>query len=541
MAAAAATIGCAGALLAAAMVPASAQKPESGTATPIKHLVVIFGENVSFDHYFGTYPHAANTDGTRFAAHPGTPRVNGLEQDGLLTANPNHFADGTTANPQRLNPSQAVTCDQGHGYTDEQKAFDGGAMDEFVQYTDREQCDPRMYTEPGLVMDYYDGNTVTALWNYAQRFAMSDNSYNTTFGPSTPGALNLVSGQTGAAINHATANGGDGHATTTETYGVRNPDANGVGTVINDPDPYYDKCSNPKNDTVELTGKNVGDLLNAQGVTWGWFEGGFRDCAAAHANVAGVTSNDYIPHHEPFQYYKSTANPDHLPPSSVAMIGRTDQANHQYDMSDWNDALSADNLPAVSFLKAPGYQDGHAAYSDPIDEQHFVVDVMNKLQRSPDWKSTAVVVAYDDSDGWYDHQPSPIVNASSYHDDALNGPSECRSTSAGGTTAMLDGFQDRCGYGPRLPLLVMSPYAKSNVVDHSVTDQSSVLRFIEDNWLGGARIDGSYDRLAGSLSGMFNFHKPVDRPLILDPQSGAPVSSDGPGARGHHGGDLGHD
>ena len=109
---------------------------------------------------------------------------------------------------------------------------------------------------------------------------MSDNSYNTTFGPSTPGALNLVSGQTGEAVNHATANGGDGHVTTTTTYGVRNPDADGVGTVINDPDPYFDKCSAAGYDTVEMKGRNIGDMLNAKGVSWGWFEGGFRDCSS---------------------------------------------------------------------------------------------------------------------------------------------------------------------------------------------------------------------------------------------------------------------
>ncbi len=512
-------------------------KAQGRTATPIKHLVVIFGENVSFDHYFGTYPHATNEDGTPFRAHPGTPRVNGLEQDGLLTDNPNRLPDGSPANPQRLSPSQAVTCDQGHGYTDEQKAYDGGAMDKFVPYTDRETCDARMYSEPGLVMDYYDGNTTSALWNYAQRFSMSDNSYNTVFGPSTPGALNLISGQTGDALNHATGDGGDGHVTTAETYGVRNPDGSGVGTVTNDPDPYYDDCSNPKNDTVEMKGKNVGDLLNEQGVSWGWFEGGFRNCAAQHANVKGVTSLDYIPHHQPFEYYASTANPHHTPPASVAEIGHAGPANHQYDMTDWYDALDASNLPAVSFLKAPAYQDGHAAYSDPLDEQRYVVEVMNRLQRSPEWKSTAVVLAYDDSDGWYDHQPSPILNASTYKDDALNGPGVCTHTPAGGTAQMLDGFQDRCGYGPRLPLLVLSPYARTNRVDHTVTDQTSVLRFIEDNWLHRARIAGSFDQSAGSLDGLFHWNKAVDNPLILNPLTGAPVTGqDQPGANGRHGG-----
>jgi phospholipase C len=492
------------------------------TATPIKHLVVIFQENVSFDHYFGTYPHAANTDGTPFTPAPATPGVNGLEQDGLLTSNPNGD------NPQRLTPAQAVTCDQDHDYTAEQQAFNGGAMDRFIPFTNVDTCAGPEFSEPGLVMDYYDGNTVTALWNYAQRFAMSDNSYDTNFGPSTPGALHLISGQTGGAVNHATTGRPagsvpQGPVTTGETYGVRAPDANGVGTMINDPDPYFDACSSPAHDTVEMTGANIGDLLEEKRVSWGFFEGGFRDCAATHANVAGVSSADYVPHHEPFQYYATTANPLHTPPASVGEIGHAGPANHQYDITDFSAALAAGNLPSVSFLKAPAYQDGHAGYSDPLDEQRFVVDTVNELQRSPDWASTAVVIAYDDSDGWYDHQPSPIVNASTYADDALNGPGQCTGTPAGGTTAMLDGYQDRCGYGPRLPLLVLSPYARSNTVDHAVTDQTSILRFVEDNWLGGRRIAGSFDSLAGGLGGLLDCSHANPATLLLDPATGAPV------------------
>ncbi len=495
----------------AAQIPQTA--PTGGTATPIKHLVVLFSENVSFDHYFGTYPKAANTDGTPFHARTGTPTVNGLT-DALLHDNPN------ATQPKRLGPAQAVTCDQGHGYGDEQKAFDGGRMDKFVEYTDRETCDPRMYTAPGLVMDYYDGNTVTAMWNYAQRFAMSDNSYDTTFGPSTPGALNLVSGQTHGAL----ARSADG-TVVDDAYAVVHPGADHVGTVINDPQPYFDDCSNHARNTVEMTGPNIGDLLNRQNVSWGWFEGGFRPtattggqavCGTTHANVAGVTSKDYIPHHQPFQYYKSTANPHHAAPASVAEIGHAGPANHLYDTTDFDAALAGHNLPSVSFVKAPAYQDGHAAYSDPLDEQHFMVDTVNKLQESPYWKDTAVVVAYDDSDGWYDHQMSQIVNPSVDSHDALTAPGMC------GHGTPLSGYEARCGYGPRLPLLVLSPYARTNFVDHTLTDQSSVLRFVEDNWLSGARIGGgSFDALAGSLAGMFDWSRPTSGRLILDPVTGA--------------------
>jgi phospholipase C len=493
--------------------------PGGATATPIKHLVVIFGENVSFDHYFGTYPDAANPKGEpAFTARAGTPAVNGLRSAGLLVRNPN------SDNPQRLGPKQAVTCDQDHGYTAEQQAFDSGLMDRFVQFTDSGDCAAKNageFYEPGLVMDYYDGNTVTALWNYAQRFAMSDNSYNTTFGPSTPGALNLVSGQTHGVISIDPSTGKQ--TTAPDSYTVADPDAHGVGTVINDPDPAYDDCSSPRYARAAMQGSNIGDLLNAKQVTWGWFEGGFRPstrtdgtavCGAAHANLAGASTSDYIAHHEPFQYYRSTANPHHLPPTSVAMIGRTDQANHQYDLTDFWKAADAGNLPAVSFLKAAGYQDGHAGYSDPIDEQHFLVDTLNRLQKLPAWKDTAVVLAYDDSDGWYDHVSAPIVNMSATSHDALTGAGSCGSPTA---RTRLGGYSDRCGYGPRLPLLVLSPYARSNYVDHTITDQSSILKFIEDNWKTGQIGDGSFDAVAGSLDAMFDFHaRPDTRRLFLD-------------------------
>jgi phospholipase C len=497
------------------------QRAESfPTSTPIKHVVVIFGENVSFDHYFGTYPNAANTDGTPFTAARHTPDVNGLDHK-LLTNNPNAF------DPKRLSSSQALTCDQNHGYGAEQQAVNGGKMDQFVEKTETDKCtgQPVLFGEPGLVMDHYDGNTVTGLWNYAQNYSMSDNSFNTTFGPSTPGALNLISGQThGAqAVTSVT------HQPTTDAYAVVSPDAKGIGTVINDPDPAWDDCSD-KNHTAtdnlaSMQGQNIGDLLNQRNVTWGWFQGGFKPtatanglavCGATHANVGGQAAADYSPHHEPFQYYKSTANPKHLPPTSVQAIGQTDQANHQYDTSDFDAALKAGSTPAVSFLKAPAYQDGHAGYSDPLDEQQFIVNEVNKIQQSPEWRSTAIVLAYDDSDGWYDHVSPPIVNGS--HDPAQDA-SVC--TSAKGTP--LGGYADRCGYGPRLPLQVISPYSKVNYVDHTLTDQTSILKFVEDNWYTGKIGDSSFDSRAGSIKNMFNFWWPQAPAVKLDPKSGAVV------------------
>ena len=502
----------------------------SGTATPIRHLVVIFQENVSFDHYFGTYPKALNPGGEpRFVPAVGTPTVNGLG-NALLNFNPNlNPTNGTGAsNPFRLDRSQAVTNDQDHDYTAEQLAFDTGLMDLFPLNTGTAGPPPSgsgVTQTNGLVMGYFDGNTVTAMWNYAQHFALNDNSYGTTFGPSTPGVVNLVSGQTNGVIK--TLNG-----TGDEVAGG----ADGSLTLISDADPLGDVCSNPARNQARMGSKNIGDLLTAGGVTWGSFMGGFNlgvinpngtsGCGRSTANaVDGVATGDYIPHHSFFNYYASTANFAHTRPASMSEIGHGGAANHQYDLEDFFTAAVAGNLPAVSFLKAQAYQDGHAGYSDPLDEQTFIVNTINFLQLLPTWKDTAVVILYDDSDGWYDHQMGPIVNTSTGPADALTGPGACgtAATALPGLNAVANPHAlGRCGYGPRLPLLVVSPWAKENFVDHTVTDQSSVIHFIEDNWLGGQRIgQGSYDALSGPLNNMFDFsHARTDGKLFLDPNTG---------------------
>jgi phospholipase C len=509
--------------------------PVFSAATPIQHLVIIFPENISFDHYFATYPVALNPPNEpKFVAAPNTPAVNGLS-GALLTNNPNaaNTANGDGAvNPFRLDRSQAATADQDHEYKAEQLAFNSGLMDLFPKSVGKgdppKKGSPSPLNTTGLTMGYFDGNTVTALWNYAQHFAMSDNSYGSTFGPSTPGAINLVSGQTNGVVDTRNGRGG-----VTDGGG-------GSLTLIADPDPIGDVCSAPTRAQVTMGGKNIGDLLTEANITWGWFTEGFdltqknqndtTSCQrATTSSITRVTSRDYIPHHEPFQYYASTANPTHVRPKSVEAIGHnTDAANHQYDMSDFYAAVRARNFPAVSFLKSPAYQDGHAGYSDPLDEQQFLAHVINFLQTSPDWKNTAVIIAYDDSDGWYDHQMPPIVNQSTGSTDALTGPGSCGDghSALPGIDSANGHAQGRCGFGPRLPLLAISPWAKVNFVDHTLTNQASLLTFIEDNWLHGKRLgQGSFDSISNSITGLFDFHSaPRMSKLLLDERTGEIIS-----------------
>jgi phospholipase C len=493
----------------------SSNLPVNSEATdgPIEHVVVIFQENVSFDHYFGTYPYALNLPGeSHFEPLPGTPAVDGLSPD-LLQNNPNaqNRRNGAGAtNPFRLSLIEAATADQDHDYKAEQLAFDAGAMDLFprsVGAADGPDLGKGIAATTGLTMGYYDGNTVTAVWNYAQRYAMSDLFFGTTFGPSVVGAVNLISGQTNGAVN-------DGNA-----EGSMVSDGNGGYTLFNNAYPLYETCAS-SSELVHMTGKNIGDLLNAAGATWGFFAEGFdltavnsngtTGCRRSHTStITKQERRDYTPFLDPFQFYASTANPNHARPASVQVIGQANDGSthHQYDIHDFFDAVKAGNFPAVSYLKSAAYRDGHAGYSDPLDEQAFLVHVINTIEQTPQWNNTVIIVTYDDSDGWYDHVYN-VVNGSATVHDAFSSAGTCgdsRSALPGVNPGTLHA-QGRCGYGPRLPLLVISPWAKRNYVSHTVADQSSILRFIEDNFLNQQRIgQGSYDAMAGSIDDMLDF------------------------------------
>ena len=530
---------------------AAANSPQDSkaTATAIKHLVVIFSENRSFDHYFGVYPNATNPSGEpAFTAAAATPSANNYTATpSLLTANAN------STQPFRLDRAQANTSSQNHNYTPEQLAEDNGKMDLFPQNTGTAtNGGAGAFGTTGQVMGYFDGNTVTAMWNYAQNFALSDNTFTDSFGPSTPGAINVISG---------TTNGAKAIVGTASTV----PDGQGGATLINDTDPAADTCSSTTS-TVLMTSKNIGDLLNAAEVTWGGFMGGFNlqtvnsnnttGCnRSTFSSVLNASSKDYVAHHAWFQYYASTRNPAHTRPTSTALIGYTDPldstatpVHHQYDYNDFVTAVSAGNFPSVSYIKAPSVNDAHPGNSDPLDEQAFVVNLVNFLEQQPDWKNTAVIITYDDSDGWYDHQFGGVANSSfdavtkesiksgsgtATGADQLASTGVCNGTNANGQPAKpgvgVNGgaVNGRCGPGTRIPFILISPWAKVNYIDHTRLTQASVIRFIEDNWLGGKRLgQGSDDAATGSIAALFNFQGGGDAPtLFLDPSQGTPVAS----------------
>jgi phospholipase C len=400
----------------------------------------------------------------------------------------------TSSMSRLLRPSTAATCGTGTPY----------------------------YLPPNLEMGYYTGNTVTALWNYGQHFAMSDNFFDTEFGGTVEGHLNLLSGQTNGL-------------TVVNSIGLTTSIISN-NTVINNVQPANDDCALSNPPTIAMTGMNVGNLLNKAHVTWGWFYDGFRSAGIVPGTSATCGNPLYNSHYAPFEYWPSTSNPHHLAPSSAAAVGTTDQANHNYDLSDLWEALKANNLPAVTFIKGSKNETGHPMDSTPLEEQTFLVNTINMLEQSPYWNDMAIIIAWDDSDGWYDHVAGPIVNHSTDPaNDAIQGAPASKTGSCGALGTGAD--NDRCGFGVRLPFLVISPYAKHNYVDHSLNDTTSILRFIEYNWflgnlgsLGNPNDQQSFDVLAsGSILGMFDFdqdHREIfpNQRLILNPNTGEVMS-----------------
>ncbi len=358
----------------------------------------------------------------------------------------------------------------------------------------------------GFNMGYWDGNTTQALWRYAQRFAMSDNFHQLTYGPSTLGHLSLVYGATGPINIKYTKKSillGE------DLIDFVTQDSQGGYYMVSDLNPALDICRNKDPDDVAnkssinvvMAPSNIGDKLSAHNISWGWFSGGFRlssgkkGCGTTGVNQYGASVPIYTPGTQPFQYSNSTANPLHKAPAFGELIGGNGAANHQYDLINFVHVLDQDRLPAVSFLKPKANQDGHGDFSSPADEQNWLVNMINKIQLSSAYKrgEVAIIIAQDDSDGSYDHvllEPKKIYSNNTMY-----------------------------GLGPRLAFLALSPYSKKNYVDSTLIDQASIMKFIKYNWgLGDEPINPySQENGSGSFLDLFDFtaeNKDVT-PLLL--------------------------
>lgn len=451
--------------------PASAESPtgaDRGTHSPIKHTIILYQENISFDHYFGTYGHGTN----------------GIPAGVQLT---HTSAGGTTFGPYspvRLSGStQAFTCDVDHGYTDMIRMSNHGAMDQFLQLGNNKTVPnpstsstcPSFETNPGgpaLALGYYEGTAGDAsaplqnYWSLASQYTLADNFFQAVYGPSTPGAEWLV-----AATNN----------------------------TVHDPNPIGDICDDYPASVTPQNIPNLGAEATAKGMSWAWFQGGFGTCTP-------TATNGYSAHHDPFQYFSSTADLTHQN-AFDPNFDSPQSNNHQRDLSLLYAALSGTavggtvpQLPAVSWVKAPAASDAHPGYSSPVPDDHFVGDLVNRLQASPYWKDSVVIVAFDETGGWWDHVSPPDLggNFATWVNGSPN-LSGCQYTG--------DGLPcGEAGDGPRMPVLVISPFAKSGFVDHDQLDTASLVNWVEWNYhLPALGVWGNRDTNAGSLRNAFVF------------------------------------
>jgi len=447
---------------------------DNGTHSPIKHTIVLYQENISFDHYFGTYGHGSN----------------GIPAGTTLTHTNGSLTWGPYAPTQLSGTTQSRTCDVDHNYSDMVRMVDGGKMDQFLQFgNDKTVTNPsssssttcpafETVTPPGsgvtaLANAYYTGTAgdpnapLQNYWRLASQYTLADNFFQGVYGPSTPGAQWLV-------------------AATNNTSGDPNP----IGDVCDD----YPASISPQDIP------NLGQEASAAGTSWAWFQGGFGTCTPTNVN-------GYSPHHDPFQYFTSTADLNHA--FAFDPVMDYPQANrHQRDLSLFYAALAGTqvggqsvSLPAISWVKAPQVEDGHPGYSGPALEDAFVGDLVARLQASSYWKDTALVIAFDETGGWWDHvsppdQGGPFANL-------VDGQPNLSGCQYPGIPGALCG---EAGFGPRMPVLVVSRFARQGFVDHDLLNTASLDRWVEWNHrLPALGVWGDRDVTAGNLTSAFIF------------------------------------
>jgi len=467
------SLGTAFAFVAAMSLAMSASvgaESDNGTHSPIKHTIILYQENISFDHYFGTYGHGSN----------------GIPAGSMLTHTDGVQTWGPYAPTQLSGTTQSRTCDVDHNYSDMIRMVDHGVMDQFLQFgNDKTVTNPSSSSSstcpkfetvaaPGsgltaLANAYYTGTAgdpnapLQNYWRLASRYTLADNFFQGVYGPSTPGAEWLVSA-------------------TNNTSGDPNP----IGDICDD----YPASISPQDIP------NLGAEASAAGTSWAWFQGGFGTCTP-------TSVNGYSAHHDPFQYFASTADLNH----TFAFDPRMDypQANrHQRDLSLLYAALAGSpsvSLPAISWVKAPQLEDGHPGYSGPALEDAFVGDLVARLQASPFWKDTALIIAFDETGGWWDHVAPPDLGGPFAN--WVNGQPNLSGCQYPGIPGAACG---EAGLGPRMPVLVVSRFARQGFVDHDLLNTASLDRWVEWNHrLPALGVWGDRDATAGNLASAFIF------------------------------------
>ncbi|HEV2909270.1 MAG TPA: alkaline phosphatase family protein [Candidatus Eremiobacteraceae bacterium] len=438
----------------AATQATAAQAPATGIGK-INHVVVVYQENWSYDGLYGKFP------GSNNLANAGT--VAQVDKDGTpLTSAPqpivgpspdSRFPATLPVAPYDINqyvPPAQTTGDLIHRFYHEQLQIDGGKMDKFVAWSDN----------GGLVLSYYDASSMPE-GKLAHEFTMADNFFHSAFGGSFANHMFFV-----CACMPTWPDPPPGYISDPNPASLQDriltPDDYAVNTVysINDPHPASITIMSPPFKTLLLPNQSaptIGDRLSDAGVSWAWYSGGWNDALAGHPDPL------FQFHHQPFVYFANFAN------------GTAAKTQHLKDETEFFAAVSADQLPAVSFIKPLGPDNEHPGYANLARGQQHVADIVNAIRKSPYWADTAIIITYDENGGRWDHVAPLKI--------------------------------DRWGPGTRVPTIIVSPYAKRGFVDHTQYETVSILKFIETRW--NLKPLGTRDAHANGLQNAFDFSQAV--------------------------------
>ena len=394
----------------------------------IDHILVVYLENRSFDSMFGLFPGAngianagaaalqVDKEGRPYATLPPVIDTN-LKPP---AADPRFPADlpNRPFDMAKFVPFDQKTGDLIHRFYTNQEQIDGGKNDKFVAWSDAQ----------ALALGYYDASG-TAQWKMAAEYTLADAFFQAAFGgsflnhfwlvcactpvfPNAPEGLKAVFDDKGGLIK-------DGAVTS---------DGFGVNTLLNSYQPHPALVP-AANLLPPQTMPTIGDRLSEKGVSWAWYSGGWNDA------LAGKPDADFQFHHQPLAYFQ------HFGDGTLARAG------HLKDYADLEKAIAEGALPSVAFYKPLGPVNQHPGYSEIASADAHLAALMEKLEKSPQWQSMAVIIVSDENGGFWDHAAPPKG--------------------------------DRWGPGTRIPAIIVSPHAKRHFIDHTPYDTTSILATIE--------------------------------------------------------------
>jgi phospholipase C len=431
--------------------------PPAGDRAPIDHIIVLYMENRSFDHLFGTYPGAdgianyrgrqENGSGVPYAALPAP-----LGRDGK--PDPRFPADLPNAPFPMLKyvgPFD-MTNNPVHRFYHMQRQYqagaDGAPMSRWVAEG----------TSGGASMGYYDRSASPVQWRLADEFVLLDRYFQSVHGGSFANHFFLITAAVArdpdASAEHRAQLSADGRV-------IKDGDITPDGYVVNNMDPPYPPQRVRNVTRTPQTLPTIGDRLDAAGVSWRWYATGW-------GSGADAVKNGLIPHHNPFQYMKRIMET----PEGRARVA---------DAADFTTALASGTLPSVSFVKPHSLKNAHPNTSTVGAGDRWIGEMMRAIMQSPLWPRVAVVITYDEGGGYFDHVRPPTL--------------------------------DRFGLGTRVPTLVVSPFARRGVIGHGQYDHASILKLIE--WRYGLAPLTERDAAASAFLEAFDFSQAPRPPVTL--------------------------